>query len=658
MKPPSSSLPSSPVRHERLFREETSTPEVTQALSNLVETPKNVHLVWPPPHMRTPQGLREAWMKPTPDTTPNYRTFTVHLDDPEEVPAEVRARILGISPKRSLRRRSISVPNLFEEAAARGAFAADGITIDRPKSSMRIIDIVDEDDEYENPENRDFPESPTVKQLSLLTTELQSTLGNLTAHSSSKAVNEAYQKAIATPKGQGVIESPTRRLARRTIAKSPLSSPKKEGKPATPQRTLNHKRSIRMVPPSPATPASAPRSARRQPGENKSKQDKRVAAAPMARPVSPPKFNFQPASPSRLPKPTVITQAGLKPPSTPRLTRSKSAHTLREAENKPVVKPAALIKASFMASTASTRSRTVIDNRATIPKKPEPRLTRSRSIIRPDDQRIPGVGNTWSRSRVTSDAKPKAPEPKLTRTRSIRNIAETVKPTIPNLKRVSKPAKPAEPIANNRIPRSRSTVNLRNPVAAAEPVKPAPSRTASKKPPFSVAIPQAKVPANIPVAPGKRKITPLGRTFIAIPTRSSVFDRLTLPTASSRARATSPARRSTSNRSILGSVKKDNSILEDYPRTQKEIWETRGYAAYNAARIVGRSAVMEVQKEDVKSITTLLDVIFEEMRGAKNENVIEVGLTQVLERLEKLAWVVEGGDEEGDWKELMARVRG
>lgn len=67
---------------------------------------------------------------------------------------------------------------------------------------------------------------------------------------------------------------------------------------------------------------------------------------------------------------------------------------------------------------------------------------------------------------------------------------------------------------------------------------------------------------------------------------------------------------------------------------------------------------MEVQREDVKAITTLLDVIFEEMRGAKDAGIIEVGLSQVQERLEKLAWVVEGGDEEGDWKELMARVEG
>jgi hypothetical protein len=108
----------------------------------------------------------------------------------------------------------------------------------------------------------------------------------------------------------------------------------------------------------------------------------------------------------------------------------------------------------------------------------------------------------------------------------------------------------------------------------------------------------------------------------------------------------------------MSPVKKDSSVPEDYPRTQKEIWETRGYAAYNAARIVGRLAVMEVQKEDVKSITTLLDVVFEEMRGGKDAEIIEVGLSQVLERLEKLAWVVEGGDEEGDWKELMARVEG
>ncbi|CCX05262.1 hypothetical protein FPQ18DRAFT_337017 [Pyronema domesticum] len=663
MEPPPPIPPRSPAR---LFREETSSPQVDQALSHLIETPGNVHLAWPPPHMHTPKGLREAWMKATPDTTPNYRTFTVHLDDPEDVPAEARARILGSPSRRRLKRRSVSVPDLFEEAAARGAFAAEGMNIGRPKSAMRIVDIVDEGDEYENPENRAFAESPTARQLSQLTIELQSTLDDLTTQSSSKAVNEAHQNAIATSEGRGVIESPTRCLVRRAIVKSPLPSPKKAGKPATPQRTLNHKRSIRMVPPSPATPASAPRPVRRPFGDNKDKQDKRVPAASRTRPQSPPNLNLQPASPSRLPKPTVINQPALKPPSTPRLTRSKSAHTLREANKPPIkaeIKPAAPIRASFMAPTASTRSRAVLENKSAIPKKPEPRLTRSRSIIRPGDQRIPGVASTWSRPRATTDAKPavpKASKPKLSRTRSIRNIAETVKPLIPSLTRAPKPIKPVEPIANNRIPRSKSTANLRNPVPAAEPIKPTPSRTASKRPPFSAAIAPARVPANIPVTPGKRKITPLGRTFVAIPTRSSVFDRLTLPTASSKARATSPAKRSTSNKSMISApaFKKDSSVPEDYPRTQKEIWETRGYAAYNAARIVGRFAVMEVQREDVKAITTLLDVIFEEMRGAKDAGIIEVGLSQVQERLEKLAWVVEGGDEEGDWKELMARVEG
>lgn len=168
--------------------------------------------------------------------------------------------------------------------------------------------------------------------------------------------------------------------------------------------------------------------------------------------------------------------------------------------------------------------------------------------------------------------------------------------------------------------------------------------------------------ARAPPSPQRRPhraITPPSRTFKVIATRPvSVFDRLTVPTAASRARAVSPnlpLSKKTSQRKLEG---KPQPNPPPPPKTQFQIWEQRGYAAYEAARLIEKCCFMDVQLDDIRAIRKEINVVFVEMRGQGRKEEVEGGYGKVAGLLRRVVWVMDGEQEEEVVEGLVKKVAG
>jgi hypothetical protein len=138
----------------------------------------------------------------------------------------------------------------------------------------------------------------------------------------------------------------------------------------------------------------------------------------------------------------------------------------------------------------------------------------------------------------------------------------------------------------------------------------------------------------------------------------SVFDRLTVPTAASRARAVSPnlpLSKKTSQRKLEG---KPQPNPPPPPKTQFQIWEQRGYAAYEAARLIEKCCFMDVQLDDIRAIRKEINVVFVEMRGQGRKEEVEGGYGKVAGLLRRVVWVMDGEQGEEVVEGLVKKVAG
>ncbi|KAF8251270.1 hypothetical protein K440DRAFT_659036 [Wilcoxina mikolae CBS 423.85] len=204
--------------------------------------------------------------------------------------------------------------------------------------------------------------------------------------------------------------------------------------------------------------------------------------------------------------------------------------------------------------------------------------------------------------------------------------------------------------------RSRSQHPRENPVGPSKHQPSTASRSRSR-PAFST--------ARAPPSPQRRRhraITPPSRAFKVIATRPvSVFDRLTVPTVASRARTVSPNTHPTSKKpphSKHRTETKQQSPPPAPPKTQFQIWEQRGYAAYEAARLIEKCCFMDVQRDDIRGIRREINVVFVEMRGQGRKGEVERGYRKVAELLRKVVWVMDGEEEEDVVEELIRKVLG
>ncbi|KAF8545315.1 hypothetical protein BDD12DRAFT_871602 [Trichophaea hybrida] len=202
--------------------------------------------------------------------------------------------------------------------------------------------------------------------------------------------------------------------------------------------------------------------------------------------------------------------------------------------------------------------------------------------------------------------------------------------------------------------RSRSQHPRENPSGSSIPQHSTASRS-RPRPAFST----ARAPPS-PQRRPHRAITPPSRAFKVIATRPvSVFDRLTVPTVASRARAVSPNLHPTSKKpphSKSRTETKQQSPPPAPPKTQFQIWEQRGYAAYEAARLIEKCCFMDVQRDDIRRIRKEINVVFVEMRGQGRRAEVERGYRKVADLLRKVVWVMDGEEGEDVVEELIRKV--
>lgn len=185
-----------------------------------------------------------------------------------------------------------------------------------------------------------------------------------------------------------------------------------------------------------------------------------------------------------------------------------------------------------------------------------------------------------------------------------------------------------------------------------------------------------------PVQTSGRRHTPPNRLFTAVSTHNlNVFDRLCAPTAASRARARSqrsgsrpdsrngasydPCFTAHGHRSAHpvapGSARREPPIYAPDPRTpqtQLEAWEQRGYAAYEAARLIEKSSFTMEQKHGIQHLHRLINAVFVGMklRAPEKEAKIETAFGEVVAQLNLLFFLLEGKPDEAHVAKMIARV--
>jgi len=191
-------------------------------------------------------------------------------------------------------------------------------------------------------------------------------------------------------------------------------------------------------------------------------------------------------------------------------------------------------------------------------------------------------------------------------------------------------------------------------------------------------------PQSAPAAqtPGKRH-TPPNRQFKAVSTHNlSVFDRLSAPTAASLARSKlqnssswSESRlgggcdqRATANqrtpRPITPAAARREPLIyapePRTPQTQLEAWEQRGFAAYEAARIIEKRCTTNAQKERIRDLHRHINAVFVAMkiRASEKEAKVEAGFRQVVAQLKLIFFVIEEQPEENQVTKLVSRIAG
>ena len=193
------------------------------------------------------------------------------------------------------------------------------------------------------------------------------------------------------------------------------------------------------------------------------------------------------------------------------------------------------------------------------------------------------------------------------------------------------------------------------------------------RPPFSTA--RATPPAP---KPPRRAITPPSRQFKAVATtKLTVFDRLAVSTAASRARvvprsggggggggtagrAAKPAAKPSAAAKPPAAAVHSRSPP---PLTRFRIWEQRGYAAYEAARLIQQSSSPPPpgMDEELCSIRHELNVVFDEMRQRRRDDAVDAGLKRVAAMLRRMLQAIEDvgvgkGDGLAGIRELVDKV--
>ncbi|KAA8903964.1 hypothetical protein FN846DRAFT_919816 [Sphaerosporella brunnea] len=285
--------------------------------------------------------------------------------------------------------------------------------------------------------------------------------------------------------------------------------------------------------------------------------------------------------------------------------------------------------------------------------------------------------------------------------------------------------RPAQPIAGERLPKQAPVAKT---VAPAPKAAPAAHKTSAKAPGAATkasgptnkaAVPvrsktpklpmRAKSPKLAPrppavavvgASPSKRR-SPPGRMYLAVnPTPTSVFDRLAAPTAASRARGRSrqdlapPSREPSrnSNASIRGrptsrieapttaslahqtpfKTPKARKVTPVYaptppaPKCQAEDWEQRGYAAYEAVRLIEKHASSRENQSHVSKMKKAIGQVFETLKADEGEilmmwgdvkkAVVEDMWSEVVKMIESMEWLVSGEQEEPVVEGLVRRV--